>query len=215
MKHQPDNDKLSDDSFGRWEVIDYMDLDTLVGMVVTHQKASTVAADKELFKYIGDAAKEMRILDFGSGVGRNAFELALHSKNWRIDCYDNEHMHKKANQLCRLKYKKECDEFSNIKFKTDWEEIKYNKYDCAIAVLVLQHIKERDLNVYLRDIKKMTKTFVVGGRRVLDEWHWYGRRKNVWRILEKNGYYPAFCTNKKAYEGGGAEDHFTCVYTFN
>jgi SAM-dependent methyltransferase len=203
---------MSKNGFGRWSKVDRLNLNQTVSMVLTGHNVTSVLASKEVFKHIGAGEDERSVLDFGSGVGRNAYELATYSDNWNITCYDNNQMHEKAREFAKAKYNKDSSEFKNINFVTDWEEIRNGKYDCIIAVLVFQHIKEKDLTLYLKDIKNITKRLVVGGRRTLDERYWTGRRKNLWKILEKNGYRPSFCSDEKSYDKTNPNDHFTCVY---
>lgn len=201
-------------SFGRWSKVDILDLEETVGIVLKDHTVSNAVASGGIFEHIGNTSDTLSILDFGSGVGRNAFPLSEYSDKWNITCYDNREMHEKAKEFAKTKYKKDASDFKNVNFLTDWEEVKKQKYDCIIAVLVFQHIKEEDLNLYLNDIRNMTKKLIVGGRRSLDEITWPGNKKSVWKILEKNGYFPTYCNNQEKYDDPKQDpkDHFICIY---
>lgn len=201
-------------NFGKWNNVDGLTLRETVSIVLKNSSVKDADGSSNIFRYIGKTEESLEILDFGSGVGRNAFPLSDYAKNWHIDCYDNINMHKKAKLFAKEKYNKSVEDFKNINFLSDWQEVKNKKYDCIIAVLVFQHIKEDELNTYLSDIKNMTKKLIVGGRRSLDGIDWTGDKKSVWKILEKNGYFPTYCNNQEKYNDSKQDpkDHFICVY---
>jgi cyclopropane fatty-acyl-phospholipid synthase-like methyltransferase len=208
------NENISKDSFGHWTKIETNTLDQVVNKVLTGYTTDTVSASKGVFSYIGKPEEKITILDFGSGVGRNAFELSTHFKNAKILCYDSEQMNLAANKFAEEKYNKSASAFSNTSFTSDWSEVKKQKFDCIIAILVFQHIKESDLTLYLKDIRNLTKKLVVFGRRLVDEREENGDMKSVWKILEKNGYKPSLCSNQEKYNENDPKDHFTCIYDF-
>ncbi|MFA6050309.1 MAG: class I SAM-dependent methyltransferase [Candidatus Paceibacterota bacterium] len=208
------DENISIDSFGRWAKIETNTLDQVVDKVLTGYTTGTIPASKGIFTYIGKPEEEITILDFGSGVGRNAFELSIHFKNAKILCYDSEQMNLAANKFAEEKYNRSASEFSNVSFTSDWEEVKKQKFDCIVAILVFQHIKESDLTLYLKNIKNITKKLIVFGRRLVDEREENGDMKSVWKILEKNDYKPSFCSNQEKYNESAPKDHFTCIYDF-
>jgi len=200
-------------NFGRWKEIRDKSLDVIVDMVLTNHNTENVVPSIPVFQHIGDKNETLYILDFGSGVGRNTFALSEYSEKWQITGYDNERMISSAKEFSNKKYGKSFNDFKNIKFESNWDEIKNNKFDCIVAIIVLQHISESDLDIYIQDIKKMTNKFIVTGRRSLDELNLDGSFKSVWKILEKNGLSPVFCNNPELYKKSeNPSDHILCIY---
>lgn len=202
--------------FGRWKKITDLNLNKVVDMVLTNHNTENVTPSTPVFSNIGSTSDSLTILDFGSGVGRNTFPLSEYSNKWQIVGYDNETMLKAAEEFAIEKYSKEAKDFHNITLTSNWNELKNRKFDCIVAIIVLQHISESDLDIYIQDIKKMTNKFIVTGRRSLDELNPYGSYKSVWKILEKNGLFPVLCNNGELYkESTDPSDHILCVYNFN
>lgn len=199
--------------FGRWKKITNLNLDKVVSMVLSGHSVDDVTPSSHIFKHIGDTSQVLNILDFGSGVGRNTFPLSECSEKWNIVGYDNENMISSAREFANKKYNKRLEDFSNIKFESNWDELKNKKFDCILAIIVLQHISESDLDNYIQDIKKMADKLIVTGRRSLDELNTDGTYKSVWKILEKNNLFPNFCNNEDIYKNSTEPlDHLLCVY---
>ena len=68
--------------------------------------------------------------------------------------------------------------------------IKNEKFDVIFALLVFQHIHEKDINLYLKDIAKMTKKLIVFGRRYNDEFLTDNNKKTIFKTTnnENNDY---------------------------
>ena len=205
---------IKNNNFGRWDKIEKMNLEQTVDIVFKGKTVSNADASMGALKFIGDIDQPLKILDFGSGVGRNAFPMSDYSSKWHIDCYDNIQMHHKAEQFLKERYNKQMSDYDRIKFLTNWQKVKENKYDCIVAILVFQHIIEPELVDYLNDIKKMTRKLVVAGRRCLDGFDIPNQKRSVWDILEENGFIPTYCNNQEKYNNkdGDPDDHFICVY---
>lgn len=160
-----------------------------------------------------DANKNFNILDFGCGVGRNSVYMALHYPKWNITGYDNDFMVNHVRTLANLKYKKSLDDIPNLKLYTTWEDVLKFKYDLVICSLVLQHIGEQDLDVYLESFKTISNKFIILSRRALDELDDKNKQKNVWVILEKHGFKnPSMIESSNYSVYGDGEQHYTCVY---
>lgn len=206
-------------NYNIWDKIDDLNLDEVVNYIWEGGNVDSLYHDKWILKFIEESDSPVKILDFGCGVGRNAFGISQENKNFDIVAYDNPKMLYKASQYCYKKYGKPVFEFSNIKFTSDWEYVKTNKFDYMYATLVLQHICEEDLNKYCQDFKKITKNLIVHGRRHNDE-ILDGKYKNTWEILENNGLFPVSCTIQGIHEhkyivhSDDLGEHFTCLYKF-
>jgi hypothetical protein len=94
---------------------------------------------------------------------------------------------------------------------SDWDQLKTMNFDCIYATIVFQHIHEKDLNLYLQDIKQMTNKLIVSGRRFNDDII-DGKYKNTWQILENNGYHPSNALDIKYFIDGDPNEHITCIY---
>lgn len=201
-------------SFGDWgERIPLMPLDKVIDCVLTgHGTDSLEYTPYPVLHYIGhdERLKSLSILDFGCGVCRNAVSIAKQFPHWNIIGYDNPAMLIQAGDLYRTKFNNSINELQNLKLYSNWQELKLLKFDIIYAHIVFQHIKEKDLNIYLSDIKYMTKNLFVHGRRSHDEIE-NGQRKNTWRILEKNGFFPPQPNGLYSVDGPG-QDHFGVMY---
>jgi hypothetical protein len=120
----------------------------------------------------------------------------------------------KANEYSKLKFNKTVYDYSNLELISDWDRLKTIKFDCIYATIVFQHIHEKDLNVYLQDIKNMTNRLIVSGRRFNDDMI-DDNYKNTWQILENNGYYPSNVNDIKYSIDGDLEEHTLCIYNFD
>lgn len=204
---------MTTNHFGRWMNIQGLSLDDTVNLVHNEHTAETSHELKGIQEFIGDLSTELHLLDFGSGVGRNAFPLAMLSSKWTIDCFDNKYMLEKAIEYSQKKFGRSIDSFKNINYITEWENIKTKHYDVVVAILVFQHIKEEELKSYIMDIKKITNKLVVSGRRCLDGFD-VGASRSVWDVLEEAGLKPYYCSQPDKYSDpiGNPRDHFTCIY---
>jgi SAM-dependent methyltransferase len=171
---------------GAWGKIGDYDLSKVTDLIVTGRTPEQAKPDEWLWDWIGsDANKPLTIMDFGCGMGRNSFGLANHFTNWSVIGYDSEGMIGKTNEYCQLHYRGMIPR--NLKFETDWERLRTQKFDKIICMLVLQHIFEEDLSKYAKDFKTMTKYLLVSGRRFNDD----KAHKSTWTIMEENGLTPA------------------------
>lgn len=199
------------DTFHAWSLVAKLGIDEVCDLIVTGRKASEVRPDEWIYPFIGTPDDSRRVLDFGCGFGRNAFGLATHGKNWKIVGYDNEAMLGRVSEFATIHYGGEIP--FNLSFVSDWEQLKAQKFDCIMCSLVLQHIYEDALAIYVNDFKQMTGRLIVTGRRFNDD----KSRRSTWAILEDSGLIPT-----EFYAGhlkipyiaeGDPNDHNTAVYS--
>jgi hypothetical protein len=117
----------------------------------------------------------------------------------------------KANEYSKIRFSKQICDYPNLELISDWDILKTIKFDCIYATIVFQHIHENDLNLYLRDIKKMTSRLIVSGRRFNDDIV-DGKHKNTWQILENNEFYPLNAKEINYNVDGDPNEHITCIY---
>lgn len=151
------------------------------------------------------------LLDFGCGVGRNAFGFAL-TNRYQVAGYDNESMVSRASQFAHEKYP--GARWRDLMFFHDWTLARWaGPYSAIVASLCLQHISPAALTAYLRDFRSMTDKVIVAGRRAND----FGPM-NTWRLLEQAGFPTPTCyewltTKQRDYTpDGDPNEHMTCVY---
>lgn len=200
-------------TFNGWSHVSTLNLETVVDLVLTNGTSETIKSDIWLIPMIGDNSKSLSVLDFGCGVGRNIFDFSQKFSNWRFYGYDNPNMIDKSYEYSKIKFNKMVSDYSNLELISDWDRLKNMKFDCIYATIVFQHIHEKDLNIYLQDIKQMTNKLIVSGRRFNDD-RIDGKYKNTWQILENNGYYPSNALDNKYSIEGDSEEHITCIYDF-
>lgn len=198
-------------TFNGWSQISSLSLNTVVDLVLTNGTSETIQSDMWLTPMIGDKDKKISVLDFGCGVGRNIFDFSEKFPNWKFCGYDNPSMMNKANEYSKIRFGKTVFDYPNLELISDWDKLKSKKFDCIYATIVFQHIHEKDLNVYLTDMKSMTNRLIVSGRRFNDDVI-DGKYKNTWQILENNGYYPSNVNDIKYSIDGDPEEHITCIY---
>lgn len=198
-------------TFNGWSEISDFKLDKVVDLVLTNGNAKTIESDMWLTQFIGNKNENLKILDFGCGVGRNIFDFSINFPNWNFYAYDNINMLEKSKEYSRIRFNRFIEEYENVIFTSDWELIKTKKFDCIYATIVFQHIYENDLNIYLQDIKKMTNKLIVSGRRFNDD-TLDGNYKNTWQILENNGFYPINAKEINYSADGDPNEHITCIY---
>ena len=201
------------DKFNGWSHLDQYELNKVIDLVITKGTIETVYPDTHIFSMFGSPNESLKILDFGCGVCRNTGYLANTYSNWNIYGYDNDNMLKHASDFCDKKYSMNVNNQLNLTLTSDWESLKTKKFDVIFALLVFQHIYESDINTYLNDIKQMTSTLIVSGRRFNDEII-DGKYKNTWQIFENNGLYPINTDSNSYKVEGNPEDHTLCVYKF-
>ena len=167
-------------SFNSWNNVNEYSLETVVDLVLTGGDPDNLNSDYWIFDIIKDkvTGEDLNILDFGVGIGRNIFNFSKKYPNWNFTGYDNEHMLAFTEQYCVRKFNHNILNFSNVKLESNWDVILKNKYDCIYSTIVLQHIYEDALNVYLNAFKKITNFLIVSGRRLNDD-----NNKNTWKIL--------------------------------
>jgi len=200
-------------SFGLWESqIASSSLDSVINYILTNNNAETIEYKTDCILHFVDAddyGKPLSVLDFGCGVCRNAIAIAKQLPNWNIVGYDNQNMLNQAANLYRLKLGGSINEVKNLQLESNWDKLKLLKFDIIYANLVFQHIKEKDLRLYLSHIKQMTNTLIVYGRRFNDDIK-NGENKNTWKILEKNGFFPE--NNERYSLEGKPKEHFGVIY---
>jgi SAM-dependent methyltransferase len=198
-------------SFNGWFYVDQYNLNKVVDLVLTNGTAETIKSDMWLTSFIGDENASLSILDFGCGVGRNIFDFSHNFPNWKFYGYDNPNMIDKANEYSNIRFGKNIQQYSNLELFSDWDKLKTKKFDCIYATIVFQHIYENDLNLYLKDIKQMTRRLIVSGRRFNDDMIG-DKYKNTWQILENNGFYPSNANEINYKIDGDPDQHITCIY---
>lgn len=174
-------------NYNFWTKIATYPIDDLAGYLIGGRKAQQLLADTWLFSRVGDEDEPTRILDFGCALGRNTFSLGQYSPAWNVVGFDCAEMLARVPEYMALK---KFDTMPNVYFTSDWEVLKQDKFDVALAILTFQHIFEYDLICYLTDLSKMTKRIIVNGRRFNDD-----NNKNTWDIMTKCGWQaesPAF-----------------------
>jgi len=192
------------DTFGAWaSQIPTTSLSQTIDYVITGGTIDSIKPTEELSEII-DFTNPVKVLDFGCGVGRNCIPLALKYSKSEICAYDNPKMIDQMKKLCAAKYNVSLEEINNIQVYTDWNQIKNQTFDYIYATLVFQHIPENALEIYLQDIKKITKNLIVCGRRFNDDSY-----KNTWTIIENNGLYPI---NQNYKKDGDNNEHQTAIY---
>ena len=181
-------------------------LEKTIDYVVTGGTIDDANCDQNILNYFQslDQNKNLSILDFGSGIGRNAIPFSQQFPNWKIYCYDNIHMFNQMKNFGYKKYDLLIDNIKNLELNDDWYKLKTQKFDYIYATLVFQHIPENSLLLYLENIKSMTKNLLVFGRQFNDDNH-----KNTWSILEKAGLFPV---NTSYQRDGNPEEHSWCIY---
>jgi 2-polyprenyl-3-methyl-5-hydroxy-6-metoxy-1,4-benzoquinol methylase len=198
------------DTFNVWSSVGENDIDTVMNYILTGRKAIEAKADEWLINLIGPVDENIRVLDFGCGVGRNTFGFATKCPSWFMVGYDNEGMLSKRDEFFHLQYDSPVP--SNVNFTSDWESIKNQRFDVILCCIVLQHINEDALSVYLKDFKSMTRKLVVSGRRVNDD----PKRRSTWTILDENGWTPSeflyYGVPTKYMPEGEQEQHHTAIY---
>lgn len=199
------------DTFNGWLHVGNFDLENVVDLVITDGTTNTINSDMWITPMIGDPNDRLSLLDFGCGVGRNIFDFSHKFKNWKFHGYDNPNMLKKAKEYSIKKFNKNIEDYPNLQLFSEWDALKSVKFDCVYATIVFQHIYEKDLNIYLQDIKKMTNRLIVSGRRFNDD-SVNGKHKNTWQILENNGLYPSNDKQINYKTDGDPDEHITCIY---
>ena len=174
-------------TFEHWE--DDNSLEKLFPKIMTGKNViEEFIPDINLLSILNDYPQ--RILDFGCGIGRNTLALCQDYPTWSIVGYDNKMMLEKMEEYSQKKYNKNMDTFNNLKLTYDWEEIKKMKFDWIVCIIVLQHIKEIELEVYLDDFKCIGSKLLVIGRAWLDEVDGNNKNKNVEEIMKRHNLIP-------------------------
>jgi 2-polyprenyl-3-methyl-5-hydroxy-6-metoxy-1,4-benzoquinol methylase len=193
------------------------DLNAVAKYIVTDNTVADFVPDAWLYSSLYPTSDDVSILDFGCGIGRNSYGMALHSANWNILGYDNPAMIEKTNQYFNAKYPSEFSVPKNVFFTSNWNITRGLKFDSIMCCLVLQHITELYLSVYLNDFKSMTNELIISGRRFNDD-----SKKNTWGIIENAGFVPYKCIGWspdgfgeiKYRKDGDENEHMTCFYRF-
>jgi len=205
-------------SFHDWGKVDSLELDKIIDLVITNGTLETTNPDKHLYSLFGHETESIKVLDFGCGICRNAGYLSQSYPNWNVYGYDNDNMLKHANTFCKQKYSLNISTQLNLNLISNWDELKKEKFDVIFALLVFQHIHEEDINVYLKDIRNMTKKLIVFGRRYNDDFYYDKNNiifKNTWQIFENNKLYPSNADEISYKIHGDLEEHTLCIYNFD
>jgi len=101
-----------------------------------------------------------KVLDFGSGFGRNSFILA--SRCEELWAYDFPNMLKFLEEDFRYK------NFNNIRLSSNWEEVKKQRFDAVVCCISIQHLHIDDLRSFLDDFLEITNNLYVNTRSHLD-----------------------------------------------
>lgn len=203
------------DTFHAWSNLGDKTIREVIPIIITGYSLETILYDQCFIDEIGSFDKELKILDFGCGIGRNIFGFSEYT-NWHIVGYDNDVMLEKSKEYCKIKFNKNVEDFPNVSFSSDWNVVKQMKFDCVYAILVFQHVFEKDLCKYLQDIKNMTNMMFVSGRRYNDEIDKStGNHKNTWKILENNGFHPYDAEYKGYTIEGDMNDHRSACYKWS
>ena len=96
-------------------------------------------------------------LDFGCGVGRNS--VALSDDYNRVVSFDLPSM---------IALVPEENKLSNIDYTTSWSHVKEFYFDVVLASLVFQHIDDKELDSYLKDLCRMTDRLILHSRTWID-----------------------------------------------
>lgn len=125
------------------------------------------------------AARPLRVLDFGCGLGRFEQHVGSRYPNWSILGYDCPNMIDNAFELWEFP--------SNVSFTTDWNRVLESRFDLINAEIVLMHILEPDVRKYLRQFSRLLTTNCLGffhaTREVLDD-----EKTNIWDIVFEEGW---------------------------
>jgi SAM-dependent methyltransferase len=171
-------------SHNGWDIIANGDIDEVADYILTGRTISDFSPDLSFIPMFGDVTKQLTILDFGCGIGRNTFGIALYARNWNIWGYDHENMIKRTSEYRDLKYPNKL--IGNAHFCSDWNAVRKMKFDAIFCSLVLQHILEKDLLSYIEDFKNITHRLIVSGRCFNDG----ENHPSTWSIIEKSGLFP-------------------------
>ncbi len=68
-------------TFNGWDNSEISDIDVISNLILTGRTAKEAKSDSWLFKYLGDSYKNIKVLDFGCGMGRNTFQLGISNPN--------------------------------------------------------------------------------------------------------------------------------------
>jgi 2-polyprenyl-3-methyl-5-hydroxy-6-metoxy-1,4-benzoquinol methylase len=189
-------------NFGPWrDWASQSAVDDLVQLICTGSSVSSVAADEPLAEAIGRLKRRVSVLDFGCGVGRNAINIAMKFPDTSVTGYDSESMIARAEEYCLAKYGHPVNEIPNLRLATDWGGLREERYDCVYATLVFQHLQHQDAIEYLEDIKRMTGTMLVYGRRYNDH------GGSTWELFERCGMIPSNASEIAYSVHGEAEEH--------
>lgn len=159
----------------------------------------------------GDRERNMRILDFGCGLGRNLVGMMEYSDKWIAWGYDHPTMLERAKKF----YGERLTGNDRLFLIDSWDAIKEQAmrdkkrkfFDLIFACLVFQHIKLNELRYYLADMAQMTHRLYVAGRRGNDyEW---GKLDN-WKIVAE--FFDPIELEDGLLESSEPNDHHYGIY---
>lgn len=161
----------------------------------------------------GNPLREMHIIDFGCGLGRNLLGITDFSDKWVAYGYDNPKTIERAKRFYGARLINE-----RIVFYSDWDSLAKpsaligggKQFDLVFASLVMQHIDPDELRSYLRDIARISKRLYVAGRRALD-WQWSGNKfMSVWKIIGE--FFEPIELEDGLEDGDNPHDHHYGIY---
>lgn len=142
------------------------------------------------------------ILDFGCGIGRNF--TALRDKCHRLFAYDIPEM------LTACKRYSNCH---GVEPLWTWGELLQNRYDLAVAILVLQHFDNEQMIEYkLQRLSRQATYLYVGSRSWCDT----NNRCNLFNLIEATGSWQLLQSSRDVEELRSLqypdEQHFDAVF---
>lgn len=125
------------------------------------------------------AKSQLRILDFGCGLGRFGYHVGSKYPNWTVVGYDCPAMVENAAKL--------WDFTPNVRFTSDWDSVLGQRFDLINAEIVLMHVLEPAVRKYLQQFRTLLTPNSLGffhaSREVLDD-----EKTNIWGIVSSEGW---------------------------
>ena len=124
-------------------------------------KPSKVKATSEVLQHLGKEDQQLKLLDFGCGFGRNAYEWAHKRPNWIIVGYDCVEMLNNSLEYHEIHYPS-TPEPGNLSFVIEWEKIQKQQFDAVVADNVFGYmIDNEEVAETLETIFKISSALIV------------------------------------------------------
>jgi 2-polyprenyl-3-methyl-5-hydroxy-6-metoxy-1,4-benzoquinol methylase len=124
-------------------------------------KPSKVKATPEVLQHLGKEDQQLKLLDFGCGFGRNAYEWAHKRPNWIIAGYDCVEMLNNSLEYHGIHYPS-TPEPENLSFVIEWEKIQKQQFDAVVADNVFGYmIDNEEVAETLEAIFKSSSALIV------------------------------------------------------